>query len=872
MWSLEMADPTKNPRRVVPRIVGFCSAHSLVMTLVVLVLGIASGIYAARHLGIETDMTRLISPHVGWRLNEEALDRAFPQDVDLIAAVVDAPSDALAADAAEALVQRLKARPDLFRVVRDPDGGAFLRKEGLLLLPLAEVKKKTDQLRQSYPLFAALTHDRSLRGLIEFVRLAIEHVSKHPAAAEEILPLLRILSAGCDAVLKTPPGAPVPPLDWEAAAEHRPPRVHRRIVLAQAIPHPGAIAPAALPLAFLRAAAQDLELTPDRGYRVRLTGRAAIDTEQLESVRKDSLFRFALSIGLLLAVVLAALRSFRLLAATVATVLVGLVLTSAFAAVAVGELNLISMAFAVLFCGLSVDFTIQFGVAFRSVRAGAAGTEHALVDTGRRVGGPIILAAAATASGFFAFLPTAFRGVAELGLIAGAGMLIAAALTLTLLPALYVQLGTRNVPPPRSAARWFSNADELVRRYRQMVLAGTAILAIVAAVVLPRLSFDTDQLSMLDPSSEAVTTFRDLARDPDNSPFEVDVLVPSLGAARSLAQQLETLPEVDHAVTLASFVPDEQAPKLELVEDVAEILGPGLAVAGGGSLPPPDAAAQTQALSGTIAALEKAAPMLQADRRLRERLAEVAASAQRVAQLQAVLLADPLALMVQVKEALSAAPATLADLPKDLRREWVAPDGEAKISVFPKGNANDPVIRTRFVRAVLRVAPNAAGTPIQFIESAGTVAGAFARAGAYAIGAILLLVGMTLRRGRDMLLVLGPLLFAGLFTLATLAGLGLALDFANVIALPLLLGIGVAFDIYFVANWRAGEQHPLASPTARAVVFSALATGSAFGSLALSRYPGMSHLGLLLSIELSWTLACTLVLLPALLASIPRDR
>jgi len=243
-----------------------------------------------------------------------------------------------------------------------------------------------------------------------------------------------------------------------------------------------------------------------------------------------------------------------------------------------------------------------------------------------------------------------------------------------------------------------------------------------------------------------------------------------------------------------------------------------------------------------------------------------------VAQLEAVLLPDPLARMAQMKEVLSAAPVTLADLPEELLREWVAPDGKAKISVFPKDDANDPVVRTRFVRAVLRVAPNAAGTPIQFVEAAGTVTGAFARAGAYALGAILLLAGITLRRGRDVLLVLCPLLSAGLFTLATMAGLGLALDFANVIALPLLLGIGVAFDIYFVANWRAGEEHPLVSPTARAVLFSALATGSAFGSLALSRYPGMSHLGLLLSIELFWTLACTLVLLPALLACIPRER
>src|SRR5262249_59577405 len=107
----------------------------------------------------------------------------------------------------------------------------------------------------------------------------------------------------------------------------------------------------------------------------------------------------------------------------------------------------------------------------------------------------------------------------------------------------------------------------------------------------PRLRFDTDQLSMLDPSAEAVTTFRDLARDPDNSPFEVDVLAPALAEARSLAQQLEALPEVDHAVTLASFVPGDQVPKLELIHDVVDILGPGLARAAARSLTLPDSPA-----------------------------------------------------------------------------------------------------------------------------------------------------------------------------------------------------------------------------------------------------------------------------------------
>ena len=855
----------------IARLVRFCVSHSLLVTGLGLLVGVCCGLYAAIHLGIDTDTSRILSPNLAWRQNVDAIDRAFPQNVDEIAAVVEGPSEVLAADAADELAKKLKRRKDLFRNVRQPDGGPFFRREGLLLLPLKEVGTATERLRESYPLFAALTHDRSLRGLLAFTRLAIESVSEHRTSPADVAPLLAILSAGCAAVLNRPADVPVPPLDWDAAAVSRASGVHRHFVLTQLVLNEGAQTPARS-LAVIRASARELGLTPDHGYRVRLAGQVALNTEQIQFLQSGLLFRLTVSLALLLGVLFAALRAFRLVAATVATVLVGLIATAAFAAATVGELNLISMVFGVVFCGLSVDFAIQFGIAFRAARVGTDSTGQALTTAGGRVGRPIMFAAAAAASGFFAFLPTAFRGVAELGLIAGGGMLIAAPLTLTLLPALYSRLAPKTVTPPRSGAAWAGRLDAFLQRRRRAVLVCATVLAVLAAALLSRLRFDADPINLIDPRAETVMTFRDLAKDPNNSPYEVDVLAPSLAAAQGLAERLEALPEVDHTVTLATFVPSDQDAKLELIHDLADTLTEGLAVAGADRESPPDAAAQRQAVQWMIQALDQAAPELRRNSPLREQLAAVvAAGDQRVAQLEAVLLPDPLASMAGAQEILKATPVTLASLPEELRSEWLASDGQAKISVFPKGDASDPAICTPFVRAVLHVAPNAVGTPIQFTGAARTIVSAFVLAGTYAVVTILLLVGIALRHVLDTVLVLGPLLLAGLFALATMAALGLALDFANVIALPLLLGIGVAFDIYVVANWRAGERHPLASPTARAVFFSALATGSAFGSLALWPYPGTAHMGLLLAIEVAWVLACTLVVLPALLACIHRE-
>ncbi|HEY4974466.1 MAG TPA: MMPL family transporter, partial [Steroidobacteraceae bacterium] len=222
-----------------------------------------------------------------------------------------------------------------------------------------------------------------------------------------------------------------------------------------------------------------------------------------------------------------------------------------------------------------------------------------------------------------------------------------------------------------------------------------------------------------------------------------------------------------------------------------------------------------------------------------------------------------------VRLALQAAPVSMDTIPPQVRRDWVAVDGRYRIEVFPKGDARDARVLRRFVAAVQREAPEASGMPIGIQESARTVIRAFAIAGIIATAAITLLLALVLRNIRDVAAVLAPLLLAGLFTLATSVAVGMPLNFANIVTLPLLLGIGVAFDIYFVLRWRDGEPDLLRSPTARAVVFSALTTGTAFGSLALSKSPGMADMGALLSVGLFYTLLCTLFVLPALLGAAP---
>jgi uncharacterized protein len=218
-----------------------------------------------------------------------------------------------------------------------------------------------------------------------------------------------------------------------------------------------------------------------------------------------------------------------------------------------------------------------------------------------------------------------------------------------------------------------------------------------------------------------------------------------------------------------------------------------------------------------------------------------------------------------LRDSLDARIITLHNIPPDLRRDWVTPDGRARIEAAPAGNPDDNANLIRFSDAVLKIAPNATGQPVIIMESGITVVKAFIEAGGWALLSISLLLLIVLRRVTDVLLTLVPLLLAGLVTLEITALIGMPLNFANIIALPVLLGVGVAFKIYFIMAWRAGATNLLETALTRAVVFSALTTATAFGSLWLSQFPGLSSMGKLLALALICTMAAAVLFQPALM-------
>ncbi|HET6158535.1 MAG TPA: MMPL family transporter [Dongiaceae bacterium] len=853
--------------RIVERSVAWAIAHAKLVIALCLALTVAAAFYAAHTLKMDSNTANMISPNLPWKQEMARIDAAFPQNSGLLVVMVDSDTPDLAEDAAARLYAKMSERTDLFQSVKRPDGGPFFDRYGLLFLNTKDLDQVAKSIIKAQPFIASLAADPSLRGLFNVLSLAMEGVARKATDFASVERPLSTIASATSAAL----AGDETPISWRSLMIDRPveQRELRKLILAQPKRDFQALQPGAKATAAVRQMAADLKLTPDHGVTVRLTGSVALNDEEFGTVAQGTGWALVGSILVVLCLLFTALRSFKLIAACFITLILGLILTFGFAAVAIGSLNLISIAFAVMFIGLSIDFGIQFGVRYGQERY-VANDATILPRTGRAMARPLTLAAVAIAAGFLSFTPTDYRGVSDLGLIAGAGMAITLILNLTLLPAL-LQLFRPKGPAVDMGFAWAKGPDEFMLRRRWLVLGIWGVLAAAGVVAALGLRFDFNPLHLKDAKTESVSSMLDLMRDPLRTPYEIEILAPDQQAARLLTDKLRGLPEVYAVLSADTFVPKDQEAKIAIVQDMNDLVGFGLENVE--PLPPPTPDEVRQALRACAEKLRMAVASSDVARQLARLLDQAADSDDAFLQrLDRVLLSTLPQRLKTLKVALTAGPLTVDTLPPEIRNDWVAADGQARLMVIPKGNSNDNAVLERFVTAVQKVAPNASGPAVQIYEAGHAVSKAFRVATLLAVAAVALLLGVILRRFIDVVYVLLPLAVAALVTIAICRAFGLQLNFANIITLPLLLGIGVAFNIYFVVNWRKGVTRPLQTATARAVLFSAFTTSSSFASLALSRHVGTAGMGLMLLTGLMVTMAGTFTFLPSLLGAPPVKR
>jgi uncharacterized protein len=856
---------------LVVRAIGFCVHYAWPVIAVSIVLAVASSWYAATHFAMTTDVNQLISPNIPWRQREAALEKAFPQ-FDLIVAVIDAPTPELVDAATAALSTRLAQQRGLIHSIEEPKGGSFFAQNGLLFESVGDLAPQMKALTQAQRLVQVLAGDPTLRGVIQVLQFGLLGVQGGELKLDQ---MAWPLTLAADAIEKVNAGQPAS-FSWHELVQGRPATLDEklRFLQIQATLDYSELEPGKKATDFIRQTANALDIAGKYQARLRLTGPVPMADEEFASIKENAALNATVTIAIVLLILWLALRWARIILAVFLCLVVGLSITAAVGMLMVGTLNLISVYFAVLFVGLGVDFGLQFSVRYRAERHEIDNVREALLQAGRRAGAPLTLAALATAAGFLSFLPTVYKGVSELGLIAGFGMLIAFATSITLLPALLSLLKPPSEPAQLGYAV-LAPVDSFLARHRIAILIVTAVVVASGLPLLFWLRFDFNPINLRNPKTEAVATYLELKNDPDSGANDIQVLEPSLADADAVAAKFRALPQVARALTLSNFIPDNQQQKLPLIQDAAKTLLPILNPTA--STPPPTDAQNVSMMGSTIDFMNRLAgndtgPGAVAARRLATAMTALSKADPAVRQRAEAVFVQPLhTALNDLRNLFKAQEITRANLPAELVRQWVTPEGLARVDAAPKGDANDNATLQAFANAVQAVAPDATEGPISILEARRAIVSAFIEAGAFALLSIGLILWITLRRFSDVLLTLVPLLLAGVVTLEICVIVDLPLNFANIIALPLLLGVGVAFKIYYIMAWREGQTNLLQSVLTRAVTFSACTTATAFGSLWFSSHPGTSSMGKLLAISLLTTMAAAALFQPILMGK-PREQ
>lgn len=849
----------------------------MVLATVVL-LSILALQYTAGHLSINTDTAELVAPDAPFQKNRRNYEKAFSQDLHTLLLVVESDTPELTKSATKRLLRLLRANKESFNSAYIPNDNEFFRQNGLLYLDTDELQNLSNNLSLAQPFIGRIAQEPNLTGFFSIFEDALTNTDKTQDVPIDLTSLIDKVAL---ALHKTINGENAL-MSWESMiAEKKNNSSNGFIIVAPKFDFTQ-IRPAESAINSIRKAVDEIQDPNLPAVKVWVTGEVGLEDDELSGMSTGTFTASIFSIVLVLFILLVAYRSILLTFATLMTLALGMLFCGAFAAFSVKELNLISVAFAVSNIGLGVEYAIHFCLRYRDNLVHHIRKELALRSTLMSTAPSLLLCAGTTSIGLYAFIPTDYKGVSELGLLAGTSLFICLLITLIVLPALL-----KIIPAPAKfqTDRTQNGLEKLSKKlailplhYAKPISIATFVIAVISIMLMFNVETDFNPLNLRDPNTESVIAFKNLMKDKETTPMTLTVLAKDENSAKALEQKLSTLASVDKTVSLFDLQPTAQDDKLALIEEMGLMLGaqtqnfPALK---NDTDPVPGIKRLIKAIDTILPqktdAHERTA-LTDFKKELQDVLIELDARQQTsrsmfIEKVQTTLLGTLPGLMNELSASFNAKEVTLADLPADIKDKWLSKSGLYRIQIFPKKDLNDLTSLEEFITEVQSVAPETTDLPIMYWESMKEVISAFQEAIVIALITIALLLFAIRRNIIDTALVMTPLILAGLFTMASAVLTNTPINFANIIALPLLLGLGVDNGIHMVEKLHhsiSEEQNIYQSSTARAMFYGALTTASSFAGLAFSPHQGIASMGLIITMGIFWIMVCTFIILPAL--------
>ena len=817
-------------------------------------------------LGVNTDTSDMIDESVPYRVAQAEFEKAFPDLNDQILIIIRANRsdelDIYSSDFAQALRDSDKVR-GVSHAASDP----FFAKNGLLYLETEALEDQLTQLTEAAPLIERLTLSPKIETL--FDTLAQIETRQDKGADSNTDALFNGVTKTLEANLSG--GAH--PFSWRDAFSGEAAELNQTIILVEPVLDYSRVRPAAPVQELIENLTREISDKSSINAQVYVTGNPVLRSDELKSVSQGIGLAFLISFIVVGIILFFALRTPSLVIFILLSLIISILITSGLAALIFGELNLVSVAFTVLMVGLGVDFAIHLLMHLQHERHMGLSIPANFYRTSRKIGTALVLTAPSTALAFLAFVPTNFVGISQLGVIAAIGVIIAFLVATSLLPAIFSYLPTISTPAQKQlgSLRTFSLKPESRSHWAVLVMA----LGLGALALIPQARFDADPMALRDQKAPSVTAFNLLFSEPETVPYRLSVLTNGPEEALAITDKLKTAETVGSTRSINNFIPKDQYDKLDLIDYAA--IGLEFALSGDGTPPTPN----PNSVGNLLESLKE--NKTEAARNFAKALRAWQTAIKTDPDIKAQSERDIFLYWPREVERLNAqifpSEVSLETLPDSLSSRFQAETGQTRVEILPANDVRNIQNRRDFVTEVTEILPQATGSARSVQEAGDIIQASVLQALGVALLTVSILLFLVVRNIRLVIIMLIPLLLAGILTTATGVLINLPYNFANVIVLPLLIGIGVDSSLHLAlqnkdgtVNIKPKKRSLSENVTPRAVIFSAITTIASFGSLSFSAHRGTASMGLLLMIAIGWVLICTLLVTPTLLNWSTRKR
>ena len=901
------------------RLFAFIAKYPRQILALALLFSAISVIYTIRNMTFLTGRDDLMPKNAPFQVDYRAYRAEFG-DQEEIVAVIESDDATQATRAADALYTRLNRDKAIFRDIFYPGGLPFFRSNGLLFMPLEDIKKLRHTLTMAAPVLKDLAAAPSVQTLFTSLTGQIDAYLKSgdPAARASLTFMLTTLDKGfASASLSTgssasPNANPVPERSrreglsmdsfLKGGDNDKPSMLEnagkQQVITMLPVKEEGSFVASEKSIKAARAALNEILEKPEfKGVHGGLTGVPVLEYEEMATSKDDIGIATVLSLSLTVILLLFAFRGLLNVVAAMVSLIVGICLSFGFATLAVGHLNILSMVFAIMLIGLGIEYGIQVVLRYQEELSGGAGG-MAAIETGLSANiRSIIMAAATVALAFATFAFTDFKGIAELGIIAAGGVFICVIATFTVLPAMLVLLERFRKPPltpaplpqdplgPKGEGKTEVSRHTLINAIfarPRAVIAVTAALSLICLYPTLTMRFDYNLMNLQAKGLQSVEYAYKLMRSKENTGYFAVIAARDTNEAKILTERLEKLPAVDHVVSKLSFVPEQQREKLAELAALRQVMADVKPVPYEENLQPMALPAVFEnfrdrvekfknELEGRKApeARQAAAFLTTLDGFFKSLEKEKDKNALgMLREFQGSMFAELPDKLRLLKESLEAVPVTAADVPQQLLQRFVGKSGALLLQVTPRKEIFEREPLQEFVSQVKSIVPHATGEPVMVFESLSVLRNAYLNAFIYAFIGIAAILLFNFKSIRYALLGTVPLGAGLLLMIGGMRLMGVSFNSANIIVLPLILGVGIDSAIYIINRYRQGNETPAQVATRSAgigVFLNALTILFSFGALMIAHHQGVFSIGAVMSLGMVANVAAFLIFLPALL-------